>query len=232
MNHLLRLFQDTAFVSSFVIVASSMMVCTTIHQYADADELFSVMDDGDVQTFGGDDVDTTADRLTTTQSGGLVRNIILEFDLSSLSSGTVVNAGTLNLVKFGLQGNTGGNPVPLELYAYNGDGVVTLADYDATGTAIGTSSVPLGISNGTAVDIALSDIAPIQSIVDGSGLLTIRIETNSFATLNLASLENGSGFNAPELSLNVTSAVPEPSGLVVLSTLCFGLARTRRRPLA
>lgn len=218
-------------VSSLSMVILSLTVCTATHQTVAADEIFTVMNDGDVQTFGGDDVNTTDDRLSTAQSGGLIRNIILEFDLSSLGAGTVVNSGTLNLVKFGLQGNTGGNPVPLELYAYTGDNIVNLADYDAPGTAIGTNSVPLGIANGTAVDIVLSDIAPIQSVVDGSGLLTIRIETNSFGTLELASLENGSGFNAPELSLNVT-AVPEPSGMLIVSALCCGLAGIRRRRLA
>lgn len=187
---------------------------------------FSPTADGDTQIFGGDDVETGAARLTMTQSGGLVRNIILEFDLNGLSPGDTINSASLGLVKDGNLSNLGG-PAPIEIFGYVGDGVIDIADFNATATQLATDSIALGQANGTALNFSLST-STIQSAVDSNGLLTLRLETNSFAVVEFASLETTTGFSPPTLTLDVTS-VPEPSALVLLLSVSLGLCGIRRR---
>lgn len=193
--------------------------------YADIVTDFVTTDDGRTRIFGGDTVDTSEDRLTATQSGGLVDNIILEFDISSLGVSAEISSASLVLFHDGFLSNTGGNPVPIETFVYAGDGAVTIDDFDEPGTNAGNFSVPLGLSDGVELVFDLTDLTEFQSIVDaGTGLATVRLETNSFATIQFASLENTS-FAAPVLRIE---SVPEPSsaGMVILLS---GLFLRRRR---
>ena len=78
-------------ISAFAVAAGFLMASpafATVIQLAPTD-------DGDVQTFGGDDVNTTGDRLTATQSGGLERKAVMEFDLSSIPNAATINSASL-----------------------------------------------------------------------------------------------------------------------------------------
>lgn len=196
---------------------------------------FVAVEDGEVQVFGGDTVDTTDVRLTTIQSGGLERNIILEFDIGSIAPGSTIDSASLAIVKDGIFSNTG-TDLPLHLLAYNGDGVIDISDFDAVATNVGDFTInnaPIP-ANGTEFVFDLSDVAPLQTALDtAAGLLTVRLETDSFATINFASLETATGFAPPELRVTFT-AIPEPASLAILvgATLIFGVRRRRCPPVS
>lgn len=208
-----------------------VVFCTTLSFFTTAEAqllTFNPTADGDTLTFGGDFVETGDERLVMFQSGANIRNVILEFDLSSLGSADIINSVSLGLYKDGNLANIGGNPAPIEIYGYLGDGVIDIADYDAAATQLGSGSIALGQPNGTALNFSLST-PTIQSAVDASGLLTLRLETNSFATVNFASLETTTAFSPPTLTLDVASNVPEPSALALLFGVSIGLCGIRRR---
>lgn len=208
-----------------MVVFSATLSCFTT---AEAQLMtFNPTADGDTQIFGGDFVDTSAARLGILQSGGNIRNSILEFDLSSLGSGDIVTSAVLGLVKDGSLSNLGG-PVPIEIFGYLGDGVIDIADHNAVATQLATGSIALGQANGTALSFSLGT-PTIQSAIDASGLLTIRLETNNFATVNFASLETTTAFSPPTLTLGVASSVPEPSALALLLSASIGFCGIRRR---
>ena len=189
---------------------------------------FNPTADGDTQIFAGDSVETGDERLMILQSGANVRNIILEFDLSSLGPSDIINSASLTLSKDGNLSNLGG-PAPIEIYGYLGDGVIDIADHNAGATQLASDSIVLGLANGTALDFALST-PTIQSAIDTNGLLTLRLETNNFATVQFASLETTTAFSPPTLTLDVVSTVPEPSALVLLfGGVSIGLCGLRRR---
>ncbi len=194
-----------------------------------ATSLFIPTADGDVQTFGGDSLDTSDVRLTTTQSGGLERHIILEYDLNTIPSGSTVTSASIELVKDGGFANTGSNPIPLNFFLFLGDGTVGISDFGAAATAAGTLSIPIASgtpANGTAFSHNFSDNSAIQSAIDSTGLLTVRIETDSFATANFASLENTSELIAPTLTVNF---VPEPSSTLLIGLTSFFVLQRRKR---
>ena len=209
--------------------ATTMLMHVSAHA---ASTNIAVSADGDAQTFGGNDVNTTDTVVTTTQSGSLQRHIILEFDLSPIPDGSTIDSVTLNLTKSGGFSNTGGNPIPLHLLAYTGDGVIDIADYSAAGTDVGNPTIaitPTNPVNGTAYAYGFTTVAPAQTALDtASNLLTVRIETDSFATANFTSSESTSGFAAPSLDINYT-LVPEPSSTAMMALAGFiGLSRRRR----
>jgi hypothetical protein len=157
--------------------------------------------DGDVKTFGTDEIDTVDDRLHLTQSGGLERRVILEFTLGAIPVGAAINSVELAIVKDGTMSNTGGDPIPIHLYAYPGDGVVGLTDYGAVAPNVGDYSVALGAADGTEFVWALT-VAAVQDAFDfAGGPLSVRIETDNFAILEFASLETGTLFAPPELRI-------------------------------
>ena len=106
--------------------------------------------DGDVQTFGGDDVNVSRTHIAFTQSGGLIRNAILEFDLASIPNTATVTAVQLNLTLTRFVSNTGANPAAIDIIAYNGDGMIDLNDFAASGTQVVDTTTPAG---GVAGDI-------------------------------------------------------------------------------
>ncbi|MCA9230249.1 MAG: hypothetical protein KDA57_06335 [Planctomycetales bacterium] len=183
--------------------------------------------DGDVQTWGGDSIDTTDTRISLTQSGGLIRNGILEFDLSSIPDSATINSATLEFTMTSVVSNTGGNPAAIDIFAYNGDGVVDIADYAAAGTQVADTTIPNGGSTGDVHSFSLSPVAPVVSALS-SDLLTLRIETDSFATFSFASLEN-TIHDAARLKINY---VPEPTSAMLLgiAALVGSCCRTRQRP--
>lgn len=85
----------------------------------------------------------------------------------------------------------------------------------------------LSVTGGDLLTFDFADLSEFQSIVDsGANFLTIRLETNNFATIGFASLEDPD-FAPPTLRIE---SVPEPScaGLVLL----LGGFFVRRRRVA
>jgi len=172
--------------------------------------------DGDVQTFGGDDVDTMSTLIAFTQSGGLVRNGILEFDLSSIPDASLINSATLEITLTRFVSNFG-NPAAIDIFAYVGDGLIDILDFDAVGTQVADTTTPTG---GVAGDVRSFSLSPLTLFSDAlvDNLLTLRIETDSFASINFASLENTT-LDAAKLTID---AVPEPSAAVMFVCLLVG----------
>ncbi len=160
--------------------------------------------DGDIQLFGGTDIDTTDTIIAFTQSGGLIRNAIFEFDLSSIPDGSAINSVSLDMTLTRFVSNVSSNPAAIDIFAFAGD----------------------------VRSFALSP----TSFFDGAlaaDLITIRIETDSFASINIAALEN-STFDPVTLNINFEPADPVPApafaslfagGLAVMGM--FGWRRKR-----
>ncbi|MGQ8364406.1 hypothetical protein [Glaciecola sp. 1036] len=168
--------------------------------------------DGDVQTFGGDSVNTTSNRIAITQSGGLIRNGIFEFDLSAVDDGATINSVTFSVMATRFVSNTPSNPTSaVHLFGYNGDGVVNIDDYDASATQIYSSTVPTGGVDGDLFSFTLTDFAPVADALLGN-LFTIRFETDSFASFNFASIDDTSfDYLFPSLSIDYTVSQTNPN---------------------
>ncbi len=176
--------------------------------------------DGVVKTFGGDSVDTTTDRIAFSQSGGNQSHAILEFDLSAISPLSTLTGASLDLTLSRFVSNTGTNPAAVHILAYAGDGSVNIADYSASATSVLDTTTPSynGGDGGVAGDIrnfSFTDLSPIQSALGGR--LTLRLETDSFASIQFASLEN-TAYGPAKLNLNgvTVSPIPEPSSWALM----------------
>ncbi|QEG23013.1 hypothetical protein [Mariniblastus fucicola] len=220
------LHQHLIIAGTFIAMLFGSTIVKIPSSHADSVDFIAAAD-GDVLTFGGDSIDTVDTRLQFQQSGGLIRNVILEFDIGDLSPNAVINSASLNVVKDGNLANTGSNPAPVEIFGYVGDGNITLGDYDAPASSLGSGEIILGLSNGTALDFTL-DTVLIQAIADSTGLLTLRLETNNFATVNFASTETTTAFAPPTLTLEI-SAVPEPSSAILIAGWLAGFCAIQRR---
>lgn len=211
---------------------------------------FTPTADGDVQTFGGDDVDTTDTTLSFVQSGGLARNAILEFDLSAIADDATINSATISFTLTSFVTNTG-TESNVDVFAYNGDGTVDIDDFDATATQVvdetittsffETITLPSGgtfpsrvltTAAGDVLSFMFDTVAPVSSALAGD-LLTLRVETDNFASFQFAALENGT-FDAAQLSIDYTPAVttppvPLPAGLPMLLAGLGAFAWVRRK---
>jgi len=187
--------------------------------------------DGSTQVFGGDDVDTAGTAIGVTQSGGLIQNGIFEFNLAGIDDGATINSVSFEWTNTRFVSNVGSNVPQVDLFAYLGDGSVTIDDYAATGDQVADTSVPQGGSAGDVATVAFTDLAMFTSALLGD-LLTVRFETDSFASFRIAALEN-LDYDAARLVVDYTpgsvSAVPLPaSGLLLLGAL-GGVAGLRFR---
>lgn len=185
---------------------------------------------GDIQNIL-DIVDVSNPRIRMSQSGSAERRIVMEFDMMGLTAGMTIDSAVLALTKDGTFSNIG-SVLPVHVTAYLGDGIVSLDDFDAPSAmnvgdfVLDNTVVP---ANGTEFLFPLIDLAPLQTAFDSpSQLLTLRLETDSFATLNFASLETGTSFAAPELRLNL-SAVPEPSSAILICFVATAVMGWRQR---
>ncbi len=170
--------------------------------------------DGDVRISGGDSVDTTDTGIAFSQSGGLIRNGILEFDLSGIADGSTINNVSLDITLTRFVSN-GGSTAEIDIFALNGDGVVNIADFNSLGTQVVDTTTPTGGVAGDVRSFGFTSVAPVAAALLGD-LLTVRIETNNFASIIFASLEN-TILNAALLNIDFTapavSAVPLPAAL-------------------
>ncbi|MBN9669183.1 VPLPA-CTERM sorting domain-containing protein [Roseibium aggregatum] len=188
--------------------------------------------DGWTQTFGGNSVNTSGSSINVQQSGGLIQNGIFEFSLAGIDDGATINSVSFEWTNTRFVSNTPSNPgANVDLFAYLGDGSVTIDDHAATGDQVADTSVPKGGSAGDVTTIAFTDLTMFASALLGD-LLTVRFETDSFASFRIAALES-LDYDAARLVVDYTpgsvSAVPLPaSGLLLLGAL-GGVAGLRFR---
>lgn len=186
--------------------------------------------DGDIQIFGGNSIDTTDTKIEFTQSGGLIRNGILEFDLSSIADGSTINSASLDIILTRFVSNIPAATVAnIDLFAFNGDGVITLSDFNTTGIQVFDGTTPKGGNSGDLRSFNFSNLSPIANAL-AQNLLTIRIETDSFASINFASLENLS-LAAATLNIDYTAPIPLPLTLPLFGTglVILGFIRSRKQ---
>ncbi|MET1416040.1 VPLPA-CTERM sorting domain-containing protein [Roseibium sp. HPY-6] len=190
----------------------------------------NTVDDGWVQTFGGDTVNTSDTTVSVSQSGGNIFNGIFEFNLAGIDDNATINSVAFEWTNTRFVSNLG-NSAEVDLFAYLGDGTVTVSDFDAAGDQVADTSVSTGGSPGDVTMIAFTDLNMFTTALLGD-LLSVRFETDSFASFQIASLEN-QDWAAARLTVDYTpgpvSAVPLPaSGLLLLGAL-GGVAGLRRR---
>ena len=210
-------------------VAAAILAMTATAAHA-ASATLTPTADGNVQVFGGDDVTTDLATIDFVQSGGLIRNAILEFDLSAIPDLSTITGASLTFTIARFVSNTGGNPASVDLFAYPGDGIVSILDFDAAGTQVFDGTTPFGGVAGDTRVFAFSDLTPVSDALAGD-LLTLRLETDSFASVLFAALENAT---LDPASLSVTydapmAPIPLPAGLPLLLAGLGGLALLRRR---
>ncbi len=191
--------------------------------------------DARIQTSGvlGSSVQSeSAVNINTSMSGpNNISNGVFEFDLSSLAFDAVITEATL-LLRTDIQiTNLGGNPAPLSLFGFTGDGTVTVAD-NVGGTLIGSRGDLVGTANNTdfAIDLT-AGVASLNAVLadaNSDDFFTIRSETISFASFIVDALESTDADAVPA-TLRLT-LVPEPTtaGLLGLGGLAL-LARRRRQ---
>lgn len=169
------------------------------------------------------------------QSGSLIRNGVFEFDLSAIPDTATIDAASFNWVNSRFISNIGGNPAQVDLFAFNGDGVVTDTDHTG-GTQVADTSVALaGVGSGVVSGVGLTDLAPLAAALPGD-FLTIRFETDSFASIQVAGLLNAD-FGAASLSVDFTETtiappvppIPVPAGLPLLFAGLGGLVLVKSR---
>jgi len=222
------------FYKLLAIAASTAILALSVATTANALSIsINPTADGDVQDLV---VDTGDTRIGFNQSGGLIRNGILEFDLSGIANGSTINSASLDITLTRFVSNTGSNPAAIDVFAYNGDGVVNIADFNAAGTQVVNTTTPQGGSSGDVRSFTFTSVAPIAAALIGD-LLTLRIETDSFASILFASLENAT-LNAALLSIDFTepvvSVVPLPAALPLFGSglAVMGFIGWRRKRLA
>ncbi|MEM8834499.1 MAG: hypothetical protein AAGD00_01640 [Planctomycetota bacterium] len=190
------------------------------------------VDDGNIQFSGALGFETVTDESTLrfSRSGNNnVRNAVLEFSLAMLPSDATITGAVFQFETAGLLSNVGGAPAPVEAFVFAGDGSVTDDDHQnlTEGLAAGSIELPTGSATpiGSFIELTL-DPSVIQSVVnDGASFLTLRLQTQNFATVSLRSLETDEPKGVlPTLLL---AYIPAP-GAFGLAGVALLTARRRR----
>jgi hypothetical protein len=87
----------------------------------------------------------------------------------------------------------------IDVFAFAGDAVVDIADYSG-GTQVYDATIAHGGTGGDLRTFVLSDMTTFEILLVGN-LLTLRLATDSFASVQFASLEN-TVFDAAALTVD------------------------------
>ena len=183
--------------------------------------------DGDLGNFFNPPVDGVADSLYT---GSLVQVLsindgnnsgydrgLIEFDISSF---TGLQSATLILNRFGAKGPF---PLRVDVYAYEGDGVITLSDFSA-----GTYTAYFDYTNQASVGVDVTQ-AVKQAVANGQSSIGFNLRMHSASTVSL----NGPfvAFDSTEVGTTrpfLSVSVPEPASLGLIALGAPLLLRRRR----
>ena len=227
---MIRLFSLTALLIATVLVGSSTLLADFVTIDAiDTGKAIDFGSPGDATTLDGiaDDV-TTADPSTIDLELDAVSpfsspdqaredRAIFEYDITGLA-GATIDAATFN---FGIFGPVTG---PVNLYAYEGDGIIGLGDFTETGNLLGTFALTgpiVSLDVTSALDAAVTDGDAVF------GLLLTLITEDQLLSIHHA----GSGAPTvpdPFLAVNFTP-IPEPASAALLLLATGGLIAVRRR---
>jgi hypothetical protein len=148
-----------------------------------------------------------------TQASSIERRNIVEFDISELSNDRLIEAR----FEFRLAVNNAGGSATREfnLFAFDGDGIASVDDFNRAGVFIDRVGVTLtNPANIPSFDIDVSDIVNSARTrgVDFSGFLFDPVADNIFAT----------AVSSPRLTL---IAIPEPSSAIILAVVTLFCSR-------
>lgn len=171
----------------------------------------------------GVSIDADSPSVRVAASGPVVQyRGLFAFDTAVIDPSWTLTGARIDFTLTGSLSNTFSAPVSVDIVAFDGDGAVDGADYSATGAQVVNTSAALGSGAGDVLSFAFSSLAPITSATAAGGL-TLRLKTEEFGTLRVASIENPAYAPATLVVDYASTAAPVPLP-VALPLATLGMA--------
>ena len=182
-------------------LAALMLAFTTLGANADTMEIVAIAD-ATVDSNGalGQEIIEDAESIETSMSGGSnISDGLYEFDLGPIPAGATIESATLHFRTAFLVANTS-SEAPIEIFGFTGNGTLELSDQANSGAVLAATSFPAPTPANTNLEIELTNLIPLNTVIsDGNSndFLTVRSETENFATFRFDSLESGDADAVP-----------------------------------